>query len=172
MQMNGITVEAQNSLLKLLEEPAKHAHFFVIIPSTHLLLPTMKSRMSLLDMKQEAWTKEKGRGTNKIDFDKNGKIGATDTIDSALLQSVKKFVTLSKAKKLEEIKRLIDDIAKEKRTKQDAIDLLSAIQAFIYKEKGLKEGKSSLEAVEFALTYMHYRAPSVKMLLEYVALKI
>ena len=45
LTMNGITIEAQNALLKLLEEPAEYAHFFLIVPSAHLLLPTVKSRM-------------------------------------------------------------------------------------------------------------------------------
>src|SRR2546421_501162 len=40
LTMNGITVEAQNALLKLLEEPAEYSHFFLILPSAHLLLPT------------------------------------------------------------------------------------------------------------------------------------
>ncbi len=46
LQVNAITVEAQNALLKLLEEPPAYAHFFIIVPSAHLLLPTVKSRMS------------------------------------------------------------------------------------------------------------------------------
>ncbi len=146
LQMNGITVEAQNALLKLLEEPAEYAHFFLIIPSTHLLLPTVKSRMSLLEI-----------GTD---------------INSELSGSAKKFVTLSKAKRLDEIKKLVEDITKEKKTKQDAIDFLNAIQAVIYEEKGVKEGKSTLEVIETARMYIHDRAPSVKMLLEYVALNV
>jgi len=147
LRVNGITVEAQNALLKLLEEPGEYAHFFIVISSAHLLLPTVKSRMQEL------------------------KLGVGH-INSELLQTAQEFVTLSKTKKLEEVKKLIDDISKEKKTKQDAIDLLNAIQAIIYEEKGAKEGKSQLEAIETARNYIHDRAPSVKMLLEYVALNI
>ncbi|MEN9524314.1 MAG: hypothetical protein RL536_383, partial [Candidatus Parcubacteria bacterium] len=50
LRMNGITVEAQNALLKLFEEPADYAHFFIIISSAHLLLPTVKSRMRSLEL--------------------------------------------------------------------------------------------------------------------------
>ncbi len=177
--MNGATVEAQNALLKLLEEPADYAHFFIIIPSTHLLLPTVKSRMQIIETKQEAGaqrggpteaTKEKGGGKNEKSV--NGKNRVSETINPELLQSVKKFVTFSKAKRLEEVKKLIDDITKEKKTKQDAIDFLNAIQVVIYEEKGVKEGKLALEAIEMARNYIHDRAPSVKMLLEYVALNV
>ena len=37
LSMNGITIEAQNALLKLLEEPAPYAHFFLVVPSAHIL---------------------------------------------------------------------------------------------------------------------------------------
>lgn len=151
LTMNGITSEAQNALLKLFEEPAEYAHFFLIIPSAHLLLPTVKSRMTIIAEMKEG-KKE------------NGNIGA--------IEEAQKFLKLSKAKRLEEIKKLVDDITKEKKTKQDAIDYLNAIQAVVYEQKGVKEGKSMLEAIEKARTYIHDRAPSMKMLLEYVALNV
>lgn len=175
--MNGATVEAQNALLKLLEEPADYAHFFIIIPSTHLLLPTVKSRMQILETNNGGRITEDGadsreKGGNKNEMVVKGKNKVSETINPELLQSVKKFVTFSKAKRLEEVKKLIDDIAKEKKTKQDAIDLLNAIQVVIYEERGMKDGKLALEAIEVARNYIHDRAPSVKMLLEYVALNI
>lgn len=42
---DSILYEAQNALLKLLEEPAKNTHFIFIMPSRALLLPTVQSRM-------------------------------------------------------------------------------------------------------------------------------
>lgn len=156
LQMNGITIEAQNALLKLLEEPAEYAHFFIVIPSTHLLLPTVKSRMRFIGDETEGKSGEMSRAR----------------ISSELLATAQKLIKLSKAKRLDEVKKLIDDISKEKKTKQDAIDLLNAIQTVIYEEKGVKEGKSALETIELARNYIHDRAPSVKMLLEYVMLGI
>jgi DNA polymerase III delta prime subunit len=41
----NITREAQNALLKVLEEPVVATHFFFIVPSESILLPTVKSRM-------------------------------------------------------------------------------------------------------------------------------
>jgi len=38
--------EAQNALLKLLEEPSAGTYFVIIIPSVHKLLPTVRSRLS------------------------------------------------------------------------------------------------------------------------------
>lgn len=41
--------EAQNALLKLFEEPNDHTVFFLIIPREDILLPTLRSRMNLLE---------------------------------------------------------------------------------------------------------------------------
>ncbi len=153
LQMNGITVEAQNALLKLLEEPAEYAHFFILIPSAHLLLPTVKSRMRSIG-------------------DTSSSRSERSSIDPELLSVANRFVTVSKAKRLEEVKKLVDDISKEKKTKQDAIDVLNAIETVIYEQRGIRKGQSALHIIEMARSYLHDRAPSVKMLLEYVALNI
>lgn len=42
---NHITREAQNSLLKLLEEPPAHTHFFICAPRVESLIPTLRSRV-------------------------------------------------------------------------------------------------------------------------------
>lgn len=44
----GLTHEAQNALLKLFEEPPKTAQFYIIIDREELLLPTVRSRLSLI----------------------------------------------------------------------------------------------------------------------------
>jgi len=149
LMMNGITIEAQNALLKLLEEPPEYAHFFLIVPSAHLLLPTVKSRLSLI-----------------------GSDHASTVSDSATAKEAKEFVKATPAERLEMIKALMDAISKEKKTKQDAIDLLNDIEAVVYKENGAKEGKKALDAIDTARKYLNDRAPSVKMLLEYVALNM
>ncbi len=146
LTMNGITVEAQNALLKLLEEPSEYAHFFLIIPSAHLLLPTVKSRMQM--------------------------VGDNQTAEKSDLSEAKKFLKLSPAKKLEAVKSLVDDISKEKKTKQDAIEFLNSIEQAVYEEKGVKSSRKILEAMQLARRYINDRAPSVKMLLEYMALNI
>ncbi len=44
----GIAVEAQNALLKTLEEPRGNAVFFFLMPSPERLLPTFRSRVQIL----------------------------------------------------------------------------------------------------------------------------
>lgn len=47
---NDIALEAQNALLKLFEEPPLHAQFYLVLKKTALLLPTLRSRLSVGDM--------------------------------------------------------------------------------------------------------------------------
>lgn len=139
---HGMTIEAQNALLKLLEEPAEYAYFFLVIPSAHLLLPTIRSRVHLIK---------------------------TDRIEA---ESLKSFLNESRAKRLETIKKLVEDISDEKKSRQEAIAFLNEIERAVYEEKGAKGGQESLSVIEKARTYMNDRAPSLKMLLEYVALNL
>ena len=167
LTMNGITIEAQNSLLKLLEEPADYAHFFLIIPSAHLLLPTVKSRLSIID---------------NFSVDKFG--SNLKEIDSELLDQAKTFLNANVTKRLDIVKKLVEEISKEKKTKQDAIDFVTTVEVVIYENikmtskskddlKGsLMKNKKRLEAISLVRNYIHDRAPSVKMLLEYMALNI
>ena len=49
-----MTLEAQNSLLKTLEEPPAGTHFFLISPAAGNFLPTVLSRCQLLEISGEA----------------------------------------------------------------------------------------------------------------------
>jgi hypothetical protein len=149
LTMNGITVEAQNAMLKLLEEPAEYSHFFIIIPSAHLLLLTVKSRLSFIQINNKE--DEIGSNTNE-------------------LVEVRKFLKSNTAKRLEYIKNLLDDIAKEKKNKQDAVNFLNNVEQAVYEDLGVKSGRRMLETIDIARKYANDRAPSLKMLLESVAL--
>ncbi len=157
VQMNSVTVEAQNALLKLLEEPASYVHFFLIVPSAHLLLPTVKSRLSFI-------------GTSKGEISNHGGAGVADITSAA--EEAATFAGLSVPKRLVYIKKLVDDISDEKRPKQAAIDFLNALESLIHSTGGARKSTQQLEVIEKARGYMDDRAPSVKMLLEYVALNI
>jgi hypothetical protein len=154
MTMNGITVEAQNALLKLLEEPSEHARFFMILPSAHLLIPTIKSRIRFL-----------------------GSSAAVQSADdSEAMKAAQAFLAAPVKKRLDLVKELMDQIGKEKKTKQDAVDLLNALQEQIHARAkgaaGLAQNAAALESVLLAGSYATDRAPSMKMLLEYVALNV
>jgi DNA polymerase-3 subunit delta' len=149
---DSINAEAQNALLKLLEEPASYAHFFIIIPQMNLLLPTVRSRLHFIN-------------TDKI---------VTKNADSNdLSEVVKKFLDAGKVKRLEIVKKVAEEISKDKKTKQYAIDFVNEIQRQIRSDaQNLSKSALALEVTQLTLKYLNDRAPSVKMLLEYVALNV
>ncbi len=50
---NNFLLEAQNTLLKMFEEPIEDTHFFLIVPDKNLLLKTLLSRFYVISTKQE-----------------------------------------------------------------------------------------------------------------------
>jgi DNA polymerase III delta prime subunit len=62
VETDFMTEEAQNSLLKIFEEPREGTHFFIVSPQ-EVILPTLKSRMHVL--KHDA---EEGAGESVIDL--------------------------------------------------------------------------------------------------------
>lgn len=76
-----ITIEAQNALLKVLEEPSEGTHIFLIVPTAEILLPTVRSRLFTV---RHA---EKERDQTQV----------------------KKFLGARRPERLEMIKRFVDD---------------------------------------------------------------
>ncbi len=50
---NNFLLEAQNTLLKVFEEPIADAHFFLIVPEASALLPTFISRFYFISTRQD-----------------------------------------------------------------------------------------------------------------------
>jgi len=50
--VNSFSLDAQNVLLKMFEEPIENTHFFLIVPDTNALLKTLVSRFYLISTKQ------------------------------------------------------------------------------------------------------------------------
>jgi hypothetical protein len=72
---NNFLLEAQNSLLKMFEEPIENTHFFLIVPDANALLKTLVSRFYLISARSnpEEETKEAEKFIamplkNRIDF--------------------------------------------------------------------------------------------------------
>ena len=49
----GLTIEAQNALLKILEEPPSSTIIYIIIPNKDLMLPTVLSRCKIVELKEK-----------------------------------------------------------------------------------------------------------------------
>ena len=81
--------EAQNALLKIFEEPTADTHFFLVMPSSEGLLPTLKSRLYIVE----------GESGNRGEAEAKG------------------FLSATKPKRLEIVKKMTDEISDEKKTK-------------------------------------------------------
>ncbi len=141
IEASGMTHEAQNSLLKIFEEPHEHSHFFLIMPSLDVLLPTLRSRLLVLE-KQES----------------------EESSSEAI-----KFLKLSKKDKIAFVDELAKSISDEEATKSDALEFLAQLESALHKN-GVEKNSNALKAVLKARDYMNDRSPSIKQLLEYVAL--
>ncbi len=147
IETSAITHEAQNSLLKIFEEPNADSHFFLIMPSPHTLLPTLRSRLSIL---------------------KSG-----DDVEQGIeiIEKAEQFLKLSKKDKVVFMDEMAKDISDEKINKSDAVEFLAALEVVLYKKSGT-ENPEGLKAILKAREYINDRSPSVKQLLEFVALSV
>ncbi len=157
--VNFITREAQNSLLKMFEEPAGGAVFFLIIPSASILLPTLRSRMMIVNLNRDTETG-----------------GAEKSQKNSSLFDAKKFIKSAIAERLVMVKKIVDQIADEEASRSVAADFLNSVEREILNESGTKDSKRknlfTFEEIDKCRNYSGDRSPSIKMLLEHAALMI
>ena len=151
---SSFTHQAQNSLLKVFEDPSPNVHFFIIMPSTDGILPTLRSRFFIIEHESKYKTK---RTHNE------------KTI------SVKEFLENNKASRLAMIKEIV-----EEKDKDNALTLLNALEAELHTKLVARAGTSSkgnskqiaefLEEISRGKQYLHDHSSSVKLILEHLAL--
>lgn len=148
----ALTREAQNALLKTFEEPTPDTHFFLFVPSPALLFPTVRSRLCIISA--------------RIDM-------AADAVSAA-----GQFLAASLPARLAQTQNLLKELEREKKEKEDRteplvakgriIQFLSALEAALAKDT--KANAAALAEVLTAKKYARDRAPSLKLLLEHLAL--
>lgn len=135
------SVEAQNALLKVLEEPTIGTHIFFILQDVSRVLPTVRSRVVFLRDNADSFSSAK----NALAF---------------------------LAASWSERGKLIAALAEEK-NRAGAFALLSGLEAALkerLKRSGdVREYHILLTALHKCRAHLSGRAPSLKMLLEYVA---
>lgn len=147
VSFNFITREAQNALLKVLEEPTSGTHFFFITPSSHIFLDTVLSRVQIISR------------VTVLDKDSAGS----------------KFLKAKLSERMKIVTKLVQDIKDEKATKGDALNLVRNV--IRVKHKDLSEKKDSkillsLKEAEKVADYLYDNSASVKSLMEYFAIII
>jgi hypothetical protein len=137
----SITSEAQQALLKLLEEPQEGSMYVMLVPHG-ALLPTVRSRMLPYPALLEA---DAGTG------------------DAA------KFLSLGGKERSDFIARLLKD---DEGAKERVRDLINALEAELYKRVADGRARRALGDIAMARDYLGDRSPSLKMLLEHLAVAL
>ena len=148
-----INREAEQALLKIIEEPNIDTHFFIIIPDSSLLLNTILSRVHVI---------KNNNLSNNLDYDR-----------------AKEFLSLSPSTRIVKIAEIIKEFKDEESSgglRYNAISLLNGLERIIYekwkKDINNRDYKFILEEIKNNRNYLSTPGASVKMILEHVALMI
>lgn len=150
LEFASITIEAQQALLKTLEEPALGTKFFLIAPSVQMFLPTVLSRLQIITL------------------------DPAESLEETVMETAQKFLAASPEKRLAVVQKLIEenDTAAGSRTR--ALELVLALELEL-KQK-LESDKVNqklilnLQNLEQARDYLNDRAAAVRLILEHLAL--
>lgn len=136
--------EAQNALLKLFEEPPQNTYLFLIIPAVGALLPTLRSRVQILQ---------------------------TPSTKHQAPKIAEEFIKANKEKRSAVIKRLTSGKDEEERRelRDEAITLVDVIEATLF-HRGVEKHAAVLSDIARLRGYLHDRGAPVKLILEHLSL--
>ncbi len=143
-----MTIEAQNALLKTLEEPTENTHFFFVTKNAVTLLSTLRSRMYFIRLEH--------KNTKKHDHDGEKFLRMSIPERMQFIEDFTKAKTDEKAKAKESVSIFLDEL------------LLALYEKFDVHP----EFHEALLDVLTAKRYLLDRSPSVKILLEHLVLTI
>ena len=146
-----ITSEAQQSLLKLLEEPQEGTIFILLAPHGSLF-PTVRSRLLPFTVGQIAIQ----NGLAESDEENRGPFGE---------QFVRKFLKSSQKDRSAQIAALLKD---EEGERERVRAFLNDLEKILYEAKKME----ALSDIAKVRSYVGDRSPSLKMLLEHLALSL
>lgn len=143
VEIFSFSSEAGNSLLKTFEEPTDGTHFFIITSSPENVLPTLRSRLTLVDFSNNH------EPQSKYDYDK--------------------FLKSNSAERLNIINKMLGKDFNE--NKKMAIEFVNGLEVAIASQLGGPTAKyKALKEIQNCRQFLFDRAPSIKMILEHLAL--
>lgn len=140
----AMTTEAQNALLKTLEEAPGGAAFFLVVPSAELLLPTVRSRCQMM----------------RVATERQAIPGAIDP---------GAFLVAAPAERIDMLKALLDA---DERDLAGAYALLGGLERALAARTGETAARDGLAAIYRARRYLGDKGSMMKPLLEQVALLV
>jgi hypothetical protein len=145
---NGITVQAQNAMLKMFEEPTENTHFFIIVPSTSFFIETLLSRMVVLESEVSSFCHSREDG-------------------NPVLNS-KTFLKSTYPERLKMVEKFLKAFKDNKEGKSVANNFFSEVEVILAKD--LKKNREALEKLLEIKKYVFDTSSSLKILLETLAL--
>ena len=146
LEFGLINNEAQNALLKVLEEPTANTYFVLVFPNIKKLLPTLQSRLELITS-----TESDNNLTLRLPADN--------------------FMSKKLEERLVLIKSLVDKKQDEPITKSDLLLFLNDLEKNIVKNKS-SDYQQSLESIFAARSHVNAKGASIKMILEMLAIEL
>lgn len=153
---NNFLLEAQNTLLKIFEEPIENTHFFVITPNTNILLKTLISRFYLIK---------------------------TKPVLEQELKNAEKFILMSLKDKIDFIRELIKEVEENEEniieisnTRLKTLKFLNALEIVVSKKIFNKDiSKTPIDNIFFQhlfkiREFINQPGSSIKILMESLAL--
>ncbi len=155
ISVNSFSLDAQNVLLKMFEEPIENTHFFLVVPDTNSLLKTLVSRFYVISARQ----------------------GLAEEAKSA-----EKFINMPLQKRIDFIKELLvepeeedserNEIVVLDSTRSKALKFLNALESTLHK-KLISKGTFDtgfFEHIFKVREFLRMPGSSTKTLMESVAL--
>ncbi len=149
--INSATLDAEQALLKMFEEPIENTHFFLIVPSTDSLLSTLVSRFYTIKSKN---------------------------VDVEEIKKAENFLKMPLVKRIDFLKELLvieeedDEVLIEYSPKAKALKFLNALEVALHtKNIGLPSVKS-FQQIFKVREFLRQPGSSAKTLMEGVALGI
>ncbi len=148
--------EAQNALLKIFEEPPAGTYLFLILPSLGGLLPTLRSRVQVLN-------------TAMLDVVRpTSDVGRTT---SYISEAAEEFMKADTEKRSAIIKKLTSGKDEEDRRekREEAIAIMNGVEAALLR-RGFEGQVATLSDIATLRGYLYDRSAPVKMILEHLSL--
>lgn len=148
VKTDSITLEAQNALLKILEDPLPRSFFFFFLPFKDSLLPTLLSRFMPFEQKP-----------------------STQPEETPLPFEISVFLNISPQARLKLLAKIV--ASKDKMTAFKFLDLLeSTLRNKVNLRKITKEEEFALQTVIKSRSYLNSRSASIKTILENISLVV
>jgi hypothetical protein len=152
--LSGISVEAQQALLKLLEEPQQGVIFVLLAPHG-MIIPTLRSRMMMYRKRTQG-------------ADQNSLVEAKPTRGLFESRLAEAFLKAAPKTRSDEIAKMLKD---DEGLRDRVRDFLNALESELYARPHTDEkARAALKDISKVRSYAGDRSPSFKMLLEYLAL--